>query len=155
MSIILYSVPHGSGYLDDEEELRVDTVQRLRLYTSALLTGSISPIEVAEDWGNWFDLAPAFVLVSGTTELQEMQDEAMFLYRPDAGDGPALSGRDRTYLAASEPLLVPRDADGRRGVDLSLIGRIGHPTRWPEPANTGSASRRHQATISRLLGAST
>ena len=70
-----------------------------------MLTGSISPIEVAEDWGDWFDLAPAFVLVYGTTKLQEMQDEAMFLYRPDVGDGPALSGRDRTYLADLEPLL--------------------------------------------------
>jgi len=39
-------------------------------------------------WGDGFDLTPAFVLVYGTTELQEMQDEAMFLYRPDVGDGP-------------------------------------------------------------------
>ena len=45
-----------------------------------------------------------------------MQDEGMFLYRPDVGDGPALSGRDRTYLATLEPLLdmYPEMRMGRR-----------------------------------------
>ena len=38
------------GYLDENDELRADTVQRLRFYTSALLDGSLSPAAVAEDW---------------------------------------------------------------------------------------------------------
>jgi len=52
-------------------------VKRARFFTSALLECSITPEAVAEDWPDWFDLAPAFVLVYGTTELQEMQDEAV------------------------------------------------------------------------------
>jgi len=93
------------AYLDRDEELRLDTVRRLRLYTSALLNGSIGPTDVAEDWPDWFDLASAFVLAYGTRQLEEMQDEAMFLYRPQIGDGTALTASDRTYLAALEPLL--------------------------------------------------
>ena len=45
------------GYLDENDELRADTVQRLRFYTSALLDGSLSPAAVAEDWLDWFCLA--------------------------------------------------------------------------------------------------
>jgi hypothetical protein len=93
------------AYLDEAAELRLDTVRRLRLYTSALLSGSISPTDVAEDWPDWFDLASAFVLAYGTRQLEEMQDEAMFLYRPQIGDHEPLTGTDRTYLAALEPLL--------------------------------------------------
>ena len=93
------------AYLDRDEELRLDTVRRLRLYTSALLNGSIGPTDVAEDWPDWFDLASAFVLAYGTSQLEEMQDEAMFLYRPEIGDRTPLTGTDRTYLAALEPLL--------------------------------------------------
>jgi hypothetical protein len=93
------------AYLDEGAELRLDTVRRLRLYTSALLNGSISPTDVAEDWPDWFDLASAFVLAYGTRQLEEMQDEAIFLYRPQIGDRTPLTGTDRTYLAALEPLL--------------------------------------------------
>jgi hypothetical protein len=50
------------GYLVENDELRTETVQRLRFYTSALLDGSLSPAAVAEDWPDWFDLAPAFVV---------------------------------------------------------------------------------------------
>jgi hypothetical protein len=46
-------------YLDDDDELKLDVVQRLRFYTSALLAGSITPDHVVEP--DWFQLAPAFV----------------------------------------------------------------------------------------------
>jgi hypothetical protein len=35
-------------YLDDDDELKLDAVQRLRFYTSALLEGSISPEHVED-----------------------------------------------------------------------------------------------------------
>ena len=46
-------------YLDDDDDLKLDVVQRLRFYTSALLTGSVTPDHVVEDWPDWFQLAPA------------------------------------------------------------------------------------------------
>jgi len=48
-------------YLDEDEELELDAVQRLRFYTSALLEGSITPDHVMEDWPDWYQLTPAFV----------------------------------------------------------------------------------------------
>jgi hypothetical protein len=45
-------------YLDDDEELSLGTVQRLRFYTSALREGLITPATLHEDWPEWFDLAP-------------------------------------------------------------------------------------------------
>jgi hypothetical protein len=38
------------GYLDEDEELKLDAVQRLRFYTTALLDGSITPDHVEEDF---------------------------------------------------------------------------------------------------------
>ena len=46
-------------YLDDDDELRLDVVQRLGFYTSALLASSITPDHVMEDWPDWFQLVPA------------------------------------------------------------------------------------------------
>ena len=48
-------------YLDEDEELKLDAVKRLRFYTSALLEGSISPDHVLEDWPDWYHLVPALV----------------------------------------------------------------------------------------------
>jgi hypothetical protein len=45
-------------YLDEDEELKLDAVLRLRFYTSALLEGSISPDHVMEDWPDWYQLTP-------------------------------------------------------------------------------------------------
>jgi hypothetical protein len=42
-------------YLDEDDELRLDVVKRLRFYASALLDGSITASAVAEDWEDWFD----------------------------------------------------------------------------------------------------
>ena len=55
-------------YLDENDELNLDTVQRLYFYTSALLASSITPDHpdhIAEDWPDWFQLAPAFVAACG------------------------------------------------------------------------------------------
>jgi hypothetical protein len=49
--------------------VKLDAVQRLRFYTSALLKGSISPDHVLEDWRDWYQLVPAFVATYGTEEL--------------------------------------------------------------------------------------
>ena len=57
-------------YLDEDEELKLDAVLRLRFYTSALLEGSISPDHVMEDWPDWYQLTPAFVATYGTEELE-------------------------------------------------------------------------------------
>jgi len=46
-------------YLDEDDDLRADTVQLLRFYASVMLDGSLSPAAVAEDEPDWFDLAPA------------------------------------------------------------------------------------------------
>ena len=48
-------------YLDDDQELRLEVVKRLRYYASSLLEGSITPASVTEDWAEWFDLVGAFV----------------------------------------------------------------------------------------------
>jgi hypothetical protein len=53
-------------YLDKDDELRLDAVQRLRFYTTALLEGSITPNHVMEDWPDWYQLVPAFVAAYGT-----------------------------------------------------------------------------------------
>ena len=45
-------------YLDEDDELKLDAVHRLRFYTSTLLDGSITPMHVVEDWPDWYQLAP-------------------------------------------------------------------------------------------------
>jgi hypothetical protein len=57
-------------YLDEGDELSLDAVKRLRLYTSTLLAGSVTPDHLAEDWPDWFHLAPSVVLAYGTAQLQ-------------------------------------------------------------------------------------
>jgi len=47
-----------------------DTVERLRDYTSALLIDAVTPAALAEEWPDWYHLAPAFVLAYGTEELE-------------------------------------------------------------------------------------
>jgi hypothetical protein len=86
-------------YLDDNEELRLDTVQRLRHYTTALLDGVITPVAVAEDWPDWFDLAPAFVAAYAPDEVEELEEAATFL---EIGTVALLNKADRAYLMALE-----------------------------------------------------
>jgi len=66
-------------YLNEDDELKLDAVQRLRFYTSALLEGSITPDHVMEDWPDWYQLVPAFVATYGSDELQELEAAAELL----------------------------------------------------------------------------
>ena len=92
-------------YLDDGDELKLDVVQRLRFYTSALLTGSVTPDHVVEDWPDWFQLAPAFVAAYGTDELKEIVGAVVFLRAVEEDDDATLTGADRAYLKALESWL--------------------------------------------------
>jgi hypothetical protein len=82
-------------YLDDDNEMMFDTVERLRYSTSALLAGSTTPAALNREWPDWFILVPAFVLAYGTEELKNLQDDAGFLRAPDDG---GLAESDRAYL---------------------------------------------------------
>ncbi len=46
-------------HLDQDDELKLDAVQRIRFYTTALFDGSISPEHIDEDWQDWYVLVPA------------------------------------------------------------------------------------------------
>jgi len=86
-------------YLDQDDELMFDTVERLRFSASDLLAGLITPAALKLEWPDWFILAPAFVLAYGTKELEKLQDDAAFLRAPnDVG----FTEYDRAYLRALE-----------------------------------------------------
>ncbi len=93
------------NYLDEDDEMTFDAVGRLRLYTSALLSGSVTPATLAEDWPDWYDLAPAFVLAYGTEELARTQDAAGFLRATEGHREVSLDEADRAHLAALESRL--------------------------------------------------
>ncbi|MFZ2057931.1 MAG: hypothetical protein WAV54_11060 [Acidimicrobiales bacterium] len=92
-------------YVDEEDELKLDTVQRLSFYTSALLDGSITPDHVMEDWSDWFQLVPAFVATYGSEELQELEGASVFLEAIEEQDDVSLTEADRAYLKALEAWL--------------------------------------------------
>jgi len=92
-------------YLDEDDKLKLDAVQRLRFYTSALLEGSISPEHVEDDWPDWYQLAPAFVATYGTEELQELEGASEFLEAIEEQDDVSLTEADRAYLKALEAWL--------------------------------------------------
>ena len=92
-------------YLDGDDELQLDAVQRLRFYASALLAGSITPKHVEEDWPDWYHLAPAFVAVYGTEELKELEDAAAFLRAVEEHDDAGLTEADLAYLTTLEAWL--------------------------------------------------
>jgi hypothetical protein len=89
--------------LDEDDELRLDVVKRLRFYASALLDGSITASAVAEDWEDWFDLVGAFVAAYAPEGVGELEEAATFLEDENGGD--TLTGEDRAYLGAVVPLL--------------------------------------------------
>ena len=92
-------------YLDEDDELKLDTVQRLRFYTTALLAGWINPKYVVEDWPDWFVLLPAFVATYGSEELQELEIGAEFLGAIEEDEDVSLSDGDLAYLKALESWL--------------------------------------------------
>jgi hypothetical protein len=92
-------------YLDEDDELKLDAVKRLRFYTSALLEGSISPDHVMEDWPDWYQLVPAFVATYGSDELQELEGAAVLLEAIEEQDDVSLTDADLVYLRALEAWL--------------------------------------------------
>jgi hypothetical protein len=92
-------------YLDEDDELKLDAVQRLRFYTTALLDGSITPDHVEDDWPDWYQLVPAFVATYGTEELQELEGASVFLEAIEEQDDVSLTEADRAYLKALEAWL--------------------------------------------------
>jgi hypothetical protein len=92
-------------YLDEDDELKLDAVQRLRFYTTAILDGSITPKHVEEDWSDWYQLVAAFVAAYGTEELKQLEDAAMFVRAVEGHDDVSLTKVDRAYLRALEAWL--------------------------------------------------
>ena len=92
-------------YLDEDEELKLDAVQRLRFYTTALLDGSITPDHVTEDWPDWYQLVPAFVATYGSDELQELEGAAVLLEAIEEDDEVSLTKADVVYLSTLEAWL--------------------------------------------------
>jgi hypothetical protein len=84
-------------YLDEDDEMMFDTVERLRSYTSALLDGWLTPAHLVEEWPDWYALATAFVFAYGTEELGELQDAATLLREHHE---VGLTESDRAYLVA-------------------------------------------------------
>ena len=85
-------------YLDEDEELKLEAVKRLRFYTSALLDESITPVHVVEDWLDWYALVPAFVAAYGSDELRELEIGAEFLGAIDEGEDVILTDADLAYI---------------------------------------------------------
>ena len=94
------------AYLDENEELRLDAVRRMRFYATALLDGSITPAALAEDWPDFFDLAPAFVAAYVPEDVEVMEEKATFLEAAERGWDVALTEADRTFLTALQLHLV-------------------------------------------------
>ena len=105
-------------YLDEDEELRLDTVRRLRFYTTALLDGSITPAALSEHWPDWYLLAPAFVAAYAPEAVGELEEAAALLEGPKIGDDAPLTEAERAYLVALEPVLdmYPEMRSHREGV---------------------------------------
>jgi len=87
-------------YLDPNGDMELGVVRRLRQYTTALLDGSVSPTEIVKDWPDWYLLAPAFVAAYLPEDIEVMEQKAAFLKAAESGRPVALTGVDRTYLAA-------------------------------------------------------
>jgi hypothetical protein len=92
-------------YLDEDDELKLDAIQRIRFYTTALLDGSIHPDHVMEDWPDWYQLVPAFVATYGAEELQELEVAAVLLEAIEEDEDVTLNEADRDYLKALEEWL--------------------------------------------------
>jgi len=87
-----------AAYLDDDDEMSLDTVCRLREYADALLHGSVTTDDLADAWPDWFALAPTFVAAYAPDEVADLEHKATFLAAPD--DHEALTEDDCRYLEA-------------------------------------------------------
>jgi hypothetical protein len=87
-------------YLDPNGEMDLDAVRLLRYYTTALLDGSVSPIDIVKNWPDWYLLAPAFVAAYVPEDVEVLEKKAGFLAAAESGRDVTLTGVDRTYLTA-------------------------------------------------------
>jgi len=89
-------------YVDEDEELSADVVVRLRRYTTALLDGSLTPLNVVREWPDWYSLAPAFVAAYLPENVEVMEEKATFMEAAETGEDVALTAADRGYLRELE-----------------------------------------------------
>jgi hypothetical protein len=118
-------------YLDEENELSLDAVHRLRLYATELLNGRITPAHLVEDWPDWFHLAPAFAAayVPVITELETKTTLFRAAEESMDGRGVSLTPTDRTYLtvlAAELDTCPERRDEAQTGEVVQAAGKA-----WP------------------------
>jgi hypothetical protein len=87
-------------YLDQNGEMGLETVRRLRHCTTGLLGGSVSPADIVKDWPDWYLLAPAFVAAYGAEDVEVMEEKATFLAAAESGEDVVLTEADRAFLTA-------------------------------------------------------
>jgi len=79
---LINGLRHNDGrllaYVDTHSELTLSTVQRPRFCARAMLEGSMTPRQIADEWADWFLLTPAFIAAYGTLELADLGAEARF-----------------------------------------------------------------------------
>ena len=92
-------------YLDDVDQLSLDTVKRLQGCASALLDGLVIPAHLREGWPDWYHLAAAFVFTYGTGDLEELEYAAVSLRAVEYDGEESLTEADRAYLQALESQL--------------------------------------------------
>jgi hypothetical protein len=89
-------------YLDDDEDLSVETTGRLLTYTTDLLAGTLTASGLAAAWGDWFDLVGAFVTTYGSVELEDLEEESGFGPATESEEGEPPTGLRRGYLLTLE-----------------------------------------------------
>lgn len=87
-------------YLDEEDQLSLDTVMGLQEWAVTLLDGSITPASLRLEWPDWFQLASAFVFAYGNGDLGELEYAAVFLRAVEDEENVSLTDADRAYLEA-------------------------------------------------------
>jgi hypothetical protein len=95
--VYLDSIDEGLlDYLDDQEDLRGDVVERVGHYATALLDASLSPTALMEDWEDWFDLVGAFVAVYAPDILQRLAEQSPLIGGEELPE--RLGESDRVFL---------------------------------------------------------
>jgi hypothetical protein len=89
-------------YLDDDDELSIATVQRLRPHISELLGGTMTTSALTAAWPEWFDLVSAFVITYGSLELEDLEVESGFGRESEWDSEAPPSGLMRGYLLTLE-----------------------------------------------------
>ena len=71
-------------YLDEDEELRLEVVKRLRYYATALLEGSIARPRWPRTGPTGSTWSGAFVAVYAPGEIEELEEAATFMDDPSS-----------------------------------------------------------------------